>query len=158
LLNFEEEHARAVSYVHTRTIPMPEAVRLAFDRAVVLARKAGASFRPGEVHVYCYRGSEGYREPSVTFFRDRPVLIYLNLAISFDDDCGLVWHIAHELAHAFYDPRDVASAPWERERRANAFASSDGGLVINDEGGHTKWSDSRRHQTLISRVGGCSKV
>lgn len=113
----QEVHALVVDAYHRRVVAMPSHVTLAFNRAVQLARNAGVTFAPGEVAVYCYAGRED--EPSSTFFRDRPILIYLNLALAFDT----AWtrHILHEFGHAYFDSRgDIGVL--QRELRADEFA------------------------------------
>ena len=118
-MNQDEIHALVVKAYHDRRVPMPAPVSVAFDRAVTLAREAGVSFPPGQVQVWAYRGPD--EEPSVTFFKDRPVRVYLNVGIPFRSAADWIRHILHELAHAFFDAaQDIGVL--QREARARAFA------------------------------------
>lgn len=102
-------HAVVLDAYRRRVVPMPAHVAIAFWRAVGLAREAGVVFGQGGVAVWCYAGRED--EPSVTFFRDRPVLVYLNLALPFFGNAReLTWHILHEFSHAFHDARATSAS------------------------------------------------
>jgi hypothetical protein len=115
-----ELHAVHVAAYHGRRVPMPGHVRVAFHRAIELARAAGVSFQPREVSVWTYTGRP--EEPSVTFWDHRPVDVYLNIAIPFRTEADRVEQIVHELAHAHFDARDYLGYV-QSEDRAYAFAA-----------------------------------
>jgi len=115
----EEIHAVHLAAYHDRRVSMPAHLTVAFDRAVTLAREAGVSFPPGQVVVWTYQGRDD--EPSVAFFKDRPVRVYLNLGLPFRTAAEWIRHILHELAHAFFDARQDIGV-LQREMRAEAFA------------------------------------
>ncbi len=120
MMTEEEIHAVHVAAYHDRRVPMPAHVSAAFATAVPLARQAGASFVRGAVEVWAYAGRAD--EPSVTFFTDRPILIYLNVGQPGMSAREWTRHVLHELAHAFFDSRqDIGYV--QREDRADRFAA-----------------------------------
>jgi hypothetical protein len=114
-----EIHAVVVAAYHDRRVPMPSHIDVAFRRAVSLARAAGVRFRAGECAVWCYAGRA--EEPSVCFFADNPVRIYVNTTPG-RTAAEWVRHFLHELAHAFFDARQDIGV-LQREARADAFAA-----------------------------------